>query len=208
MYIPHQFRIEKLLDCHRFINEFSFGLIISSSLSATHLPFLLHENEGEFGTLYAHCAKANSHWKILDGSEVLIVFNGPHSYISPTWYVQKPAVPTWNYAAVHVYGKVSLLPKEDTLKTVNDTVNKYEPELLTQQITMTTEYNERLLSGIVGFKIELTKIEGQHKLGQQKKEADQQGVYKALCESKHLNDQELAKYMRKINLGIGLKVNE
>jgi transcriptional regulator len=195
--------MKELLDCHQLINEFGFGIIISSTLTGTHLPFLLKENEGSFGTLYAHCARSNPHWKTLDDSEVLVIFNGPHSYISPRWYAQTPAVPTWNYAAVHVYGKVSLLTKEETLNAVNDTVNKYEPKLLTHQTVMTDEYTQRLLSGIVGFKVELTKIEGKQKLGQQKSKADQQGVYQALSDSTNLSDIELANYMNKVNLGTG-----
>ena len=110
-------------------------------------------NEGEKGILYTHCAKANSHWKELDQTEVLVVFTGPHSYISPSWYAQSPGVPTWNCSGVHAYGVVSLLNDSDTLDAVEEVVNKYEPELLIKRDIITDEFRDKLLSGIVGFKM-------------------------------------------------------
>ena len=195
--------MDNLSVTHDFIDEFSFGLIISSSLTGTHIPFVLHRNEGESGTLYTHCAKANSHWKELDQAEVLVVFTGPHSYISPSRYAQSPGVPTWNYAAVHAYGVVSLLNDSDTLDAVEEVVNKYEPELLIKRDIITDEFRDKLLSGIVGFKIEITKIEGKLKLGQQRKKEDQIGVHNALSNSNNLDKLALAKYMTKLNVGIG-----
>ena len=128
MFIPKHNKMDNLSVAHDFIDEFSFGLVVSNSLTGTHLPFVLHKNEGEMGTLYTHCAKANSHWKELDSTEALIVFTGPHSYISPSWYAKSPGVPTWNYSAVHVYGTVSLLNDSETLDVVEEVVHKYEPE--------------------------------------------------------------------------------
>ena len=127
MYIPNHFKMNELFECHHFIKEYSFGIIINTTLTGSHLPFILNKSEGEFGTLYAHCARANPHYKEFENNEVLIIFNGPHSYISPAWYAQSPAVPTWNYAAVHAYGKVTLLDKNATLNTVNNMVKNYEP---------------------------------------------------------------------------------
>ncbi|NRA85556.1 MAG: FMN-binding negative transcriptional regulator [Gammaproteobacteria bacterium] len=203
MYTPNHIKMGDLSVTHDFIDEFSFGLIISSSLTGTHIPFVLHRNEGERGTLYTHCAKANSHWKELDQTEVLVVFTGPHSYISPSWYAQSPGVPTWNYTAVHAYGIVSLLNDNDTLDAVEEVVNKYEPELLIKRDIITDEFRDKLLSGIVGFKIEITKIEGKLKLGQQRKKEDQIGVHNALSNSNNLDKLALAKYMKKLNVGIG-----
>lgn len=203
MYIPSNFKMDDLSIAHDFINEFGFGVIVSKSLTGTHIPFVLHRNEGEKGTLYTHCAKANSHWRELDDTEVLIIFTGPHSYISPSWYAQSPGVPTWNYAAVHVYGKVSILNGNETLEAVEEIVQKYEPELLVKRDIVTNEFRDKLLSGIVGLKIELSKIEGKLKLGQQRKKEDQIGVYTALSNSQNLDDLALANYMQKLNVGIG-----
>ncbi|MDG1121233.1 MAG: FMN-binding negative transcriptional regulator [Glaciecola sp.] len=203
MFIPKHNKMDNLSVAHDFIDEFSFGLVVSNSLTGTHLPFVLHKNEGEMGTLYTHCAKANSHWKELDSTEALIVFTGPHSYISPSWYAKSPGVPTWNYSAVHVYGTVSLLNDSETLDVVEEVVHKYEPELLVKRDIITPEFRDKLLSGIVGFKIELSTIEGTLKLGQQRTKEDQIGVYKALSNANDLDSRALANYMNKINLGVG-----
>ena len=203
MFIPKSFQISELSTQQQFIHEYGFGVVISQSLTGTHLPFVLKVDEGKYGVLYSHCAKANPHWKELDQQEVLIIFTGPHTYISPSWYAKGPGVPTWNYTAVHAYGKVTLLDKGETLQSVEDVVEQYEPALLKDKTLLTDEYRDKLLNGIVGFKIELTKLEGQLKLGQQRSQSDQQGVYNALKKSKNLDDQSLANYMQKTKIGTG-----
>ncbi|SBS33955.1 Protease synthase and sporulation protein PAI 2 [Marinomonas spartinae] len=201
MYIPNNIKMQDRSVIHDFINEFGFGIMVSTSLTGTHIPFVLHSDEGENGVLYSHCAKANTHWKELEGADVLIVFSGPHSYISPNWYAQSPAVPTWNYAAVHAYGKVSLLNDKQTLEAVEEVVHQYEPELLVKRDVITDEFRDKLLPAIVGFKVELSHIEGKLKLGQQRKTDDQAGVYNALKNSQDLGAQSLANYMDKLSLG-------
>jgi len=203
MYSPNSIKINNISDAHELIDEFGFGVIVSTSLNGTHIPFVLHRDEGDSGVLYSHCAKANPHWKELGGSEVLLIFSGPHSYISPSWYAGSPAVPTWNYSAVHAYGKVTLLGRNKTLVAVEEVVQKYDPKLLLKRDVMTSEFRDKLLSAIVGFKIELTKIEGILKLGQHRKVEDQRGVYSALSSSLDLSAQMLAKYMKEKSLGVG-----
>ena len=203
MYIPGNMKMDDLSTAHDFIDEFGFGVIVSDSLTGTHLPFVLHRDEGDNGVLYSHCAKANPHWKELDNKEVLIIFSGPHSYISPSWYAQSPAVPTWNYAAVHAYGVVSLLDDKQTLDAVEEVVGQYEPGLLLEKNIITDEFRDKMLPGIVGLKVELSHIEGKLKLGQLRKKEDQVGVYNALTQSGNPEDQVLAHYMKKINLGTG-----
>lgn len=200
MFTPNKFKMTELTDKHEFIDEYGFGIMISytGSLSATHLPFVLKKEEGEKGVLYAHCAKANTHWKNLEGQNVLVIFTGPHAYISPSWYNTKPAVPTWNYAAVHAYGVASLLSPQDTLKAVDQVVEKYEPQLLVGRNIVTDSIKHKMLAGIVGFKIELTQIQGQLKLGQNRSQEDQAGVYNALSRSSSLDNLALARYMQKL----------
>lgn len=215
MYTPKNLAMEDTAQIHRFIKEFSFGVMVSDtktshssktpSLNGTHLPFLINEKEN---TLYSHMAKANDHWRNLDGTEVLIIFSGPHAYISPIWYATPPAVPTWNYAAVHAYGKVTLLNEADTLTVINDTLKTYEPALLEGneegvKEPVSDDFKHKLLSAIVGFKVERTKLEGKLKLGQHRPKADQEGVYQALSQSDRLDDQALAQYMEKMGLGCG-----
>jgi len=202
MYIPNKFKMTEITHKHQFIDEFGFGVVISSAdgLSGTHVPFVLHADEGEQGMLYAHCAKANPLWKNLDGQKVLVIFTGPHGYISPSWYTTKPAVPTWNYTAVHAYGVASLLDPEATLKAVEQVVEKYEPQLLVERNIVTDQIKHKMLAGIVGFKIALTTLEGQLKLGQNKSKDDQTGVLNALNNSNNVNNLMLSNYMQKMNL--------
>src|SRR5215471_19198631 len=108
MYIPASFDVsdERILEW--FIGRYAFATLITSSsagLSASHIPITLRKREGR-GCLIGHVARANGQWRTFDGkAEALAIFHGPHAYISPTWYATAPAVPTWNYAAVHAYGK-------------------------------------------------------------------------------------------------------
>lgn len=202
MYIPNSLKMEPANSVDQFIQEYGFGVLVSETLQATHLPFLYDSTIGEFGILHSHMARANPHWKSLDGKDVMIIFSGPHSYISPTWYASGPAVPTWNYVAVHVYGKLNILSDEETLQVVNDTVKKYEPELLNNASVMPQAYREKLLKAIVSFKVSLTGVEAKHKLGQQRNSEDQFGVFSALQASSNLESVALANYMNRHNVGI------
>jgi transcriptional regulator len=203
MYIPNSLAMQPTNQVNQFIKNYGFGVLVSEPLQANHLPFLFQPEVGESGVLYSHMARANPHWQKLNGEPVLIIFNGPHSYISATWYASGPAVPTWNYAAVHVYGKFELLNDEQTVQVVKDTVKQYEPELLNNDDLMPEDYQQKLSKAIVSFKVTVTNIEAKHKLGQQRKQEDQQGVISALEKSDNTDAVGLAQYMRKTNVGIG-----
>ncbi|MBU3001911.1 FMN-binding negative transcriptional regulator [Paraglaciecola arctica] len=198
MFIPNVFKMKSLTNKQKFIDDYGFGVMVSSNghLSATHLPFILDVNEGEQGSLYAHCARANPHWKNLENDTVLVIFTGPHGYISPSWYIKRPAVPTWNYTAVHAYGRVTLLNSQETLDAVDQLTAKYEPKLLIEKHIVTDQIKHKLLAAIVGFKIELTSIEGKLKLGQNKSEAEQVNIINGLSASSQFEDLALAKYMQ------------
>ncbi|NVK26026.1 MAG: FMN-binding negative transcriptional regulator [Gammaproteobacteria bacterium] len=204
MYIPKNMAIEDDNVIEDFINEFGFGLLVSPELEATHLPLVFKRSFQGKGYLYGHFAKANPQWKELAGTRVLVVFNGPHAYISPTWYESKPAVPTWNYASVHCYGKVELLNDFETAKSMDELVSKYEPILHKRQDIMPSDYKQKLAQGVVGFKILLDDIQAKEKLGQHRKTADQSGVYSGLNKSAHLDAKSLARYMQKRKVGTGL----
>ena len=205
MHIPNQLKMEPDNSATQFIHDNGFGVLISERLEGTHLPFLLDDNRGDNGTLFSHISRVNPHWKSLNGKPVMIIFNGPHSYISPTWYAKGPAVPTWNYAAVHVYGVFEMLPDEQTPQVVQDTVKKYEPDLLANSNVMPAAYQQKLVKAIVSFKVSILKIEAKHKLGQQRRKDDQIGVYRALQSSNDHDANGLAKYM--LNCGVGLGEN-
>ena len=122
MYTPKSFKLEELSKLHELIINNNFGLLFSHSTEkgsslATHLPFDLDKARGEYGTLVGHLARANGQWKTWnEGTELLVVFQGPHAYISPAWYQQQVAVPTWNYAAIHVYGRPKIVQEPEDIR--------------------------------------------------------------------------------------------
>jgi transcriptional regulator len=171
MYIPAVFAELNLARLYDLIEQNSFGLLVSQVDGvpfATHMPFLLERTDGPHGCLIGHVARANPQWQQVADQTVLAIFSGPHAYISPTWYEAEQVVPTWNYAAVHVYGRVQLI--EDTaalLGIVRRFVQFYEqsmPRPWTFEGSGT--FAERLLGQIVGFRIAIEKIEGKWKMNQ------------------------------------------
>ncbi|QLE85355.1 FMN-binding negative transcriptional regulator [Shewanella sp. Scap07] len=197
MHIPDKWKINSDIEIQNFIKEYGFAAVISNDLEASHLPLLIKENEGENGTLYGHFARTNQHLKAANGAKVLVIFSGPHSYISPTWYHASPAVPTWNYSAVHVTGIIHLTDQETTLTTLDETVKKYEPNL-----TIPEDFKSKISKGIVGFKINIESLQGKQKLGQHRSTEDQLGVTSALSKTKSLESQLLYQYM--VNRGVGI----
>lgn len=203
MYTPKNLQMTEADAIHRFISEFGFGTLLSQDLDATRLPLILDASQGNKGTIIGHMARANPQWKTLSGKRASVLFDGPHSYISPTWYVSRPAVPTWNYASVQCFGVFQMLNSSDTLLAIDAVVRKYEPEVLGNITLMPTEYTDKLLKAVVGFKIEIDDIHAKEKLGQHKSIEDQQSVFAALVSSQHRSSIELAEYMKRRQLGIG-----
>ena len=199
MYIPRAFEVTDRERLFAFIRANSFGILFSQSNGqpcATHLPFLLETDNGPHGTLRGHFARANPHWQVIEG-EGLVVFSGPHAYISPTWYEAENTVPTWNYTAVHAYGHITLIQdKEELLQLVQDTVHFYEASMPTPwQFDSSHEFYRKMVGGIVGFTIEITRLEGKWKLNQNHPLERQQKVVKALQHSKDQNEQAIAALM-------------
>ncbi len=177
MYIPKYFEITDKQEILAFIEANSFGQIISSvdnRTFATHLPFLISADNRQ---LIGHLAKQNPQWKSISGQEVLITFQGPHDYISPSWY-SSPSVPTWNYQAVHVYGKCRIFDSADRLKQVVDSLAaKYEAGF---EQPWQPEYRASMLQAIVGMEIEITDIQCKYKLNQNRPIQDQLEVARQL----------------------------
>ncbi|OAN62907.1 hypothetical protein A8B79_01380 [Balneola sp. EhC07] len=183
MYTPSSFKEENPDVLFDLIEEHNFGIIFSQHQDqpeATHLPFLVHRQKGKHGTLIAHFAKANKHWKKLDEAKgVLVVFQGPHSYISPAWYVNRAEVPTWNYATVHVFGKPKVIEDAAELnKMVKELTHFHEDQENTGwklDEVPEKDYNTDL-KAIVGLEIEISKMEGKFKFNQNKPDKDQKSV--------------------------------
>jgi transcriptional regulator len=171
MYVPPHFAETDPSVLHDFIDAHSFGLLVSQlggEPFATHLPFLLDRAAGPYGTLVGHVARANPHWRELAGAPALAVFSGPHVYVSPTWYEAEPAVPTWNYVAVHAAGRAELVEdRGKLLDIVARSVAVYESGMPRPwQLDRDSTYVDRLLAQIVGFRVRVEKLEGKWKLNQ------------------------------------------
>ena len=148
-----------------------------TSPQATHLPLVV-KDEGEHGLLEGHFARANPHWKSLAGQETLIVFNGPHSYVSPTLYAEPLSVPTWNYIAVHTYGTLALVEDEDGKNALlAGLIETHEPAFAEKWRQMPDGFRRTMLAGIVGFRIPISRIEGKFKLSQNRPEVDRRTVH-------------------------------
>jgi transcriptional regulator len=198
MYIPstfHETDAERLYD---FMEANSFATLVSSqagSLAATHLPLLLDREAGS-PRLFGHVARANPQWRELSG-DVLVLFTGPHVYVSPTWYEADDVVPTWNYVAVHVYGSAQLIEAEDrVLELLRRTVDTYErTKPQPWQLTGSPEYLQKMVRGIVAFQIDITRIEGKWKLSQNHPEERRHKVVQALQRQTDENSQAVAALM-------------
>jgi transcriptional regulator len=171
MYIPAEFAERDLTRLHDFIEQHSFGLLVSQVDGlpfATHLPFLLDRTAGPDGTLICHVARANPQWRDAAGQTVLAIFSGPHLYVSPTWYEAESVVPTWNYTAVHAYGRVEVVEDRGALlEIVRAMVQLYEQAMPRPwSIDTATTFVERRLPHIVGLRIKVERIEGKFKLNQ------------------------------------------
>jgi transcriptional regulator len=171
MYIPAHFRETDIATLYAFIDEHLFGLLVSQLEGApfvTHLPFLLDRDAGPNGTLLGHVARPNPQWRELAGQPVLCVFNGPHAYVSPTWYDADKVVPTWNYVAVHVYGRATLIEEpRELVKLVSRLTERMEQHMPTPwKFDESDPFVNRMAAGIVGFRIEIERIEGKWKLNQ------------------------------------------
>jgi transcriptional regulator len=168
MYTSKLNRNENAEELHKFVRENGFAILISSVEGkpwATHLPLLLSPDGKK---LSGHIARGNKQWKEWNSeSEVLTIFSGPHAYISSSWYDHEN-VPTWNYIAVHVYGKLKILPEEELLQSLKSLTDKYERESEKPVAVerMNPKYVKSQMLGIVGFEIEITKMEAAYKLSQ------------------------------------------
>jgi transcriptional regulator len=201
MYIPKHFNIDNEEVIYDFIEKHSFATLFSQHNGepyATHLPLLLNREEG---FLYGHFARQNPQWKDIVGQNVLVIFQGPHCYISPSWYETNQAVPTWNYVAIHVYGKLEIVEEEkEVFDSLADMVNKYEkPDSSYHLENVDESFIKCMSKGIVGIKININKIEGKAKLSQNHPVARQELIIKQLEKSADQNNLQIAKLMKKNN---------
>lgn len=203
MYTPDHFKIGDSAVLAAFMRQHSFATIIThdgTAPHATHMPVLLDEDRGPQGTLISHMARANPQWEHFENNqEVLIVFTGPHAYVSPAWYATQPAVPTWNYTAVHAYGRARIVTDQETFATMlQDLIAFYESNRESPwHGQIPAEFRDRLMKGIVGVEIEITRIEGKFKLSQNRPK-DAPSVIAKLAASADQTEREVAAMMAKL----------
>jgi transcriptional regulator len=207
MYQPDHFRVDDLPQMHAQMRARPFAALVSAGaagLYATHLPTVLRD-DGPFGTIECHLARANPHWKDLAaGGEALMIFQGPDAYVTPNWYPSKAehqkVVPTWNYAVVHAYGTPEVMQERDWLR-------RHVGELTAQQETSEARpwavsdapesYIDVMLRGIVGFRFAIARLEGKWKMSQNREMKDRAGVVKGLGARAEGDDPEVAALVRR-----------
>jgi transcriptional regulator len=202
MYIPNAFAEQRLDMLHELMSSHAFATLITHGprgLIASHVPIVLLAARGEFGSLQFHLAKPNPQCDDLAaGAEPLTIFQGPHGYISPTWYTTTTTVPTWNYVTVHAYGGTPRVMDDDALREHLDTlVARYESARPSgwNSVMLPDDTFEKLRGAIVGFEVPIARLEGKWKLGQNRITADRIGAIVGLRSTGNVDDAVLAQWM-------------
>jgi transcriptional regulator len=187
VYIPEFNRVEDSAAINNFLSANPFAILVSTKDGvpfATHLP-LLSKVHGDTLLLIGHVARANPHWTCMqEGRESLAIFHGPHAYVSPSLYEGRENVPTWNYAAVHVYGQAAVFSEDARLTEVLDEmIETYESAYMGQWRDLTQKYRDGMLRQIVGFEMRATRVEAKFKLSQNRTLNEQSRVMQSLMES-------------------------
>ncbi len=200
MYIPKKFKVTNVNEIRDFIQENSFGTIVTTEQGkpiATHLPLLLNK-KGDNYYITGHMAYANPQWKTFEGENenVLVMFQGPHAYISSSWY-EHENVPTWNYQAVHVYGTASIMNEQELEADLIGLLQKYELHrtnaILWENLSAQTK---KQIKGIVGFKIKIKEVQAAYKLSQNRNEEDYHNIIEKLSAEADINSKALADVMK------------
>ncbi len=203
MYNPKHFEQKDLVALRELIHAYGFATLISHNDGAfmvSHIPVMLDERSAPNGKLIGHLARANPHGQILaKGGEALVMFQGPHTYISPSWYEHpNRMVPTWNYTVAHVYGAARILDDKAQVKQiVRALVHQYESGFAQPwAMDLPDDYLDANLNAIVGFEIDIARIEGKFKISQNRTPVDQQRVIAALKQQSDGMSQAMAKLMQ------------
>ena len=207
MYTPTVFEETDLERLFELIQAYPFALLTTWPMGVpvmTHLPLILEAGQGEYGTLFGHLAKKNPQSQhLIEGTEALIIFQGAHAYISPTWYAGHFNVPTWNYTAVHAHGQLQPITDATSVRQILDAQTAhYESHMRTPwSIPWDDERNHHMLTGLVAFQMPIERLEGKFKLNQNKTAADRQNVIETLSASEREGDQNIARLMLENSTG-------
>ena len=201
MYVPKLYAVTDKQRSYDFIRNNGFGILFSyqgSGPVASHLPFVISEEPDGQDFILGHMARANDHWRHADGNEVMVVFHGPHAYISPAWYQEPETVPTWNYAVVHVYGTFEALhERQDAVEVVQQVVDYYESFLPQPwKADFDSPYNRKMIKGVTAFRIRIDRVVGKWKLGQNRPPYLRRRAIDVLKTLPGENEQAIAKLMK------------
>jgi len=187
VYIPPVQRVEDRKFLHDLMDEFSFVDLVTANptIRITHIPVLLDRAAGPYGTIIGHISRNNPQQQTFDGkSQAVIVFHGPESYISPTWYAKTEAVPTWNFAVVHASGKLKPITDKIALHDLlAKLIHKFEgryPQSTYDFSKLPDNYIYPMIEHIIGFEMQIDELEGKCKVGQERSDADKEGILKHL----------------------------
>jgi transcriptional regulator len=198
MYIPSFNKFDNEQEAINFMQRYSFATIVTSVNDvpvATHLPFLVEQRDDKI-ILLSHFAKANPQAAQIVDKSVLVIFTEPHAYISPSNYEKETNVPTWNYLAVHAYGKATLLAEgQKTADLLAQTISTFEADYLKQWNGLPDGYKQKMMKGIVAFEIVVDDLQAKKKLSQNRSAHEQENIINTLSKSKETTENEIAKYM-------------
>ncbi|MEH7119456.1 FMN-binding negative transcriptional regulator [Neobacillus vireti] len=201
MYIPNYFKVTNVDEIWDFVQKNSFGTIVTTEQGkpiATHLPLRLMK-KGDDYYITGHMAYGNPQWRSFETcEEVLIMFQGPNAYISSSWYSHEN-VPTWNYQAIHMYGKASILEKDELIEELTQMLEKYEETRENPVLwdKLSPQLLESQLKGIVGFKIMVGEIQAAYKLSQNRNKTDYRNIIEKLQNEGNPNSNQMAELMEK-----------
>jgi transcriptional regulator len=203
MYVPPAFREDDLAALHAMIREAGLATLVTATaegLVGTPLPLFLAPDEGPFGTLYGHVARANPQWRLPASGEAMALFMGPDAYVSPSWYPSKQehhrVVPTWNYVAVHAYGPAEFFDDADRLLEVVTRLTDRQERPRAEPWAVAdapAEFIRAQLKGIIGLRLPITRLDGKRKMSQNRNEADRRGVAAALAASERPAERDAAR---------------
>lgn len=200
MYIPALNEVTDKKEIVAFMQQYSFATIVTvkdNFQTATHLPFTV-ELDNEDLILTSHFARANKQWEEIEQQQVLVIFSEPHAYISPSHYEKELNVPTWNYMAVHVYCKGTIITEQATsFQLLESMINTYEPAYKKQFDSLPIDFKLKMLKGIVPFQLKVNSIEAKKKISQNKTLAEQNRIADSLLQSTLSVEQEIGRLMKK-----------
>lgn len=200
MYSPPYNQVEDRAEVLSFMRANNFAVVVTATGGeprASHLPVLVEERDGSL-VIVAHMAKNNPQWEAFFDDEVLVVFHGPHAYVSPRWYAEKERVPTWNYAAVHAYGKVRAFHEPEAKRAaVAKLVAHHDPQWLPDYEKLSDGYMAGMLEAIVAFEVPIDRIETRWKLSQNRGREEMELITAELEKSPFGSERDLVPLMRK-----------